>query len=147
MANASSTVNMKWLPSSHTAFAAVDSRGTPVVIGMWEESEPQWRGLKASDMLLMSAISCCAYDIVEILKKQREPLEGLDVSCTGIHTTEVPRQFTQMHIHYQLTGDLNPVKVEKAIRLSEEKYCIVINTLKVSVEITSEFEILDPRRA
>ena len=130
MANSSSTVNMKWLPSSHTAFAAVDSRGASVVIGMWEEHEPEWRGLKASDMLMMSAISCCAYDIVSILKKQREPLEGLDVSCTGMHTTEVPRKFTRMQIHYQLTGDLNPDKVEKAIRLSEEKYCIVINTLK-----------------
>jgi putative redox protein len=146
MANSSSTVNMKWLPSSHTAFAAVDSRGTSVVIGMWEEHEPEWRGLKASDMLLMSAISCCAYDIVAILKKQREPLEGLDVSCTGKHNTDVPRKFTHMHIRYQLTGDLNPDKVEKAIRLSEEKYCIVINTLKDSVEITSDFEILESRR-
>lgn len=147
MANSSSTVNIKWLPSSSTVFAAVDSRGTPVVIGMWEDHEPQWKGLKASDMLLMSAVSCCTYDIVSILKKQREPLEGLTVSCTGIHTTEIPRKFTQIRIHYQLTGGLNPYKVEKAIRLSEEKYCIVINTLKESVEINSDFEILDPRRA
>lgn len=147
MEHSSSTVNIKWLPSSQTTMAGIDSRGTPVVIGMWEDHEPQWRGLKASDMLLMSAVSCCAYDIVSILKKQREPLESLDVSCTGKYNTDVPQRFTHIHIHYQLAGDLNPDKVEKAIRLSEEKYCIVINTLKDSVEITSDFKILDPRRA
>ena len=122
--------------------AGVDLRGTPIVIGMWEEHDPQSRGMKASDLLLMSAASCSTYDIVSILKKQREPLESLDVYCTGKQNEEPPRRFTHIHIHYQFAGDLNPEKVEKAIQLSEEKYCTVINTLKGSVEITSDYEIL-----
>jgi putative redox protein len=123
--------------------AGVDSRGTPAVIGIWPEHEPLWRGLKASDMLLMSAAACSAYDVVNILRKQREPLESLEVFCTGEQESEPPKRFTHIHLHYQFKGDLDQEKVKKAINLSEEKYCTVLNTLKDSVEITSDWEILD----
>jgi len=146
MANISSTINLKWITSTNTIMAGVDSRGTPIVIGITEEHEPLWRGLKASDLLLMSAASCSTYDIVSILKKQREPLERLEVSCTGEQSEEVPRRFTHIHIHYQFSGDLNPENVEKAIRLSQDKYCTVLNTLRGSVEISSDYEILKLKR-
>lgn len=139
---ANSTVNIKWIHSTNTLMAGIDSRGTPVVIGLWSENEPLWRGLKASDLLLMSAASCSTYDVVTILKKKREPLEGLEVICSGIQASEPPHRFTHIHLKYIVKGDLKPESVEKAIRLSEEKYCSVINTLKGSVEISSEFEII-----
>lgn len=143
MANSSSTVNIKWITSTSTTMAGVDSRGTPIVIGVWPDHEPQWRGLKASDLLLMSAASCSAYDVVTILRKQREPLESLEVLCTGEQTSEPPFRFMHIHLQYQFKGDLNPEKVKKAIQLSEEKYCSVINTLKGSVEITSDYKIME----
>jgi putative redox protein len=123
--------------------AGVDSRGTPVVIGMWPEHEPLWRGLKASDMLLMSLASCSTYDVVNILRKQREPLESLEVLCTGEQESEPPNRFTHIHLQYQFKGDLDQEKVKKAIRLSEDKYCSVLNTLKGSVEITSDWKIIE----
>ena len=143
MATSSSTVNIKWIKSSETVMAGVDSRGTPAVIGVWPEHEPLWRGLKASDMLLMSAAACSAYDVVNILRKQREPLESLEVFCTGEQESEPPKRFTHIHLHYQFKGDLNQEKVKKAINLSEEKYCSVLNTLKDSVELTSDWKILE----
>lgn len=143
MATSSSTVNIKWIKSSETVMAGVDSRGTPAVIGAWPEHEPLWRGLKASDMLLMSAAACSAYDVVNILRKQREPLESLEVFCTGEQESEPPKRFTHIHLHYQFKGDLNQEKVKKAINLSEEKYCSVLNTLKDSVELTSDWKILE----
>lgn len=143
MATSSSTINIKWIKSSETVMAGVDSRGTPAVIGVWPEHEPLWRGLKASDMLLMSAAACSAYDVVNILRKQREPLESLEVFCTGEQESEPPKRFTHIHLHYQFKGDLNQEKVKKAINLSEEKYCSVLNTLKDSVELTSDWKILE----
>jgi putative redox protein len=143
MADSKRTVNIKWINSTATVMAGVDSRGTPAVIGMWPEHDPIWRGLKASDMLLMSAASCSTYDVVVILKKQRQPLISLEVFCTGVQENEPPRRFTHIHLKYQFRGNLNEENVKKAIRLSEEKYCSVINTLKGSVEISSDFEILD----
>lgn len=143
MTNSSSTINIKWITSTNTVMAGVDSRGTPVVIGMWPEHEPLWRGLKATDMLLMSLASCSTYDVVNILRKQREPLESLEVFCTGEQESEPPNRFTHIHLHYQFKGDLDQEKVKKAIRLSEDKYCSVLNTLKGSVEITSDWKILE----
>lgn len=136
------TVAVKWVDSQ--LMTGVDSFGHPLVIGSWPEKEPEWAGLKPSDLLLLSAASCSAYDVVMILTRQREPLEGLEVSCTGQQQPEPPYTFTRIHLHYRVQGAaLNPKKVERAIHLSEEKYCSVINTLKPTVEITSDFELVD----
>jgi putative redox protein len=142
MGSTSNTVNVKWIHSTGTLMAGVDSRGTPAIIGMWSEHEPPWRGLKASDLLLMSAASCSTYDVVTILKKRREPLESLEVICTGEQESEPPNRFTHIHLLYLIKGEIKPESIEKAIQLSEEKYCSVLNTLKGSVEITSEYEIV-----
>jgi putative redox protein len=143
MTKSSSTINIKWIKSTKTLMAGVDSRGTPAVIGVWPEHEPLWRGLKASDMLLMSAAACSTYDVVNILIKQRAPLESLEVRCTGEQENEPPKRFTHIHLHYQFRGDLDQEKVKKAIHLSQDKYCTVLNTLRGSVEITSDWEIIE----
>ena len=134
------TVAVKWIESR--LMTGVDSFGRPLVIGNWPEKEPEWTGLKPSDLLMLAAASCSAYDVVMILTKQREPLAGLEVTCTGQQESEPPYQFTSLHLHYTVQGPLNPQKVERAIRLSEEKYCSVINTLKPSVKITNDFELV-----
>lgn len=133
------TVAVKWVDSQ--LMTGVDSFGHPLTIGSWPEKTPEWAGLKPSDLLMLAAASCSAYDVVMILTKQREPLEGLEVTCTGEQAAEAPYQFTHLHLHYKLKGPLNQQKVERAIRLSEDKYCSVLNTLKPTVEITNEFEI------
>ena len=97
--------------------------------------------MKPSDLLLLAAASCSSYDVVNILTKQREPLQDLEVLCTGEQSEEPPYAFSNIHLHYVVKGPVNPKKVEKAIQLSEEKYCSVTNTLKHSVEITHDFEI------
>jgi putative redox protein len=143
MADSSSTVNLKWISSTETLMAGIDSRGTPAVIGIWNEQDLLWRGLKASDLLLLSAASCSTYDIVTILRKKRESLKSLEVMCTGKQESDPPHRFTHIHLHYILKGEITQKNVEKAIYLSEEKYCSVINTLKGSVEISSDFEIIE----
>ncbi len=143
MASLSNTVNIKWIKSTSTLMAGIDSRGTPAVIGLWSEHEPLWRGLKASDLLLMSAASCSTYEVVKILQKQRESLESVEVMCTGKQESEPPNRFTHIHLRYTFKGDLREENVIKAIQLSEDKYCSVVNTLKGSVEITSDYEILE----
>jgi putative redox protein len=133
------TVSIKWIDSQ--LMAGVDSYGHPLFMGSWPEKDPEWAGLKPSDLLLLSAASCSTYDVAVILTKQREPLVSLEVDCTGIQADEPPHAFTQIHLHYKFKGNLNPKKVERAIQLSEEKYCSVINTLKPTVKITSEYTL------
>lgn len=135
------TVAVKWIESQ--LMTGVDSFGHPLVMGSWPEKEPEWAGLKPSDLLLLSVASCSTYDVVMILTKQRERLAGLEVTCTGEQEQKPPYAFTHIHLNYIVRGALDPKKVERAIRLSEEKYCSVINSLKPRVKFTSEFEVID----
>ena len=136
------TVGVKWLTSK--LMTGVDLRGQTVVIGTWAEAEPPWKGIKPSDMLLLAAASCTAHDVVLILERTREPLVGLEVTCTGQQEEQPPYRFTDIHLSYTLYGELDPVKVERSIRLSEDKYCSVINTLKPGVAVTHDYEIKEP---
>ncbi|MBL8062227.1 MAG: OsmC family protein [Anaerolineales bacterium] len=100
------------------------------------------RGIGASDLLVMSLIGCSAYDVVEILNKQRQELGELKVSAETVQDDTPPWKFKKIHIHYQAIGKgLDPEKVKKAIHLSEEKYCSVYATLKDVVEITHDVEV------
>lgn len=140
MTNPTSTVSIKWI-TSHL-MAGINSRGTPIVIGTWPEQETQWTGMKASDLLLMAAASCSTYDVASILNKQREPLEGLECHCTGEQEVEPPHRFIRMHLHYLVKGAVKPKNIERAIALSEEKYCSVVNTLRPGVEIICDYEFV-----
>lgn len=98
----------------------------------------------ASDLLSMSLIGCSAYDVVEILKKQRQELIQLKISAESVQDETPPWKFRKIHIRYQAIGKgLDPEKVKKAIQLSEEKYCAVYATLKDVIEITNEAEVLE----
>ena len=133
------TVNLQWV--NKQLFVASDSNGHSFTVGRSPEAPSQWIGLKPSDLLLLSVAACSTWDVVEILGKQREPLRDLQVSCTGEQMSEPPYTFTRIHIHYFAYGAVNPERLEKAIRLSEDKYCSVISTLRPGVPVTSEFEI------
>ncbi|MGH2523890.1 MAG: OsmC family protein, partial [Anaerolineales bacterium] len=91
-------VAIKW--AGGQLMVGVDSLGRSLVVGSWLERTPEWAGLKPSDLLLLSAAACSAYDVILILGKQREPLEGLEVTCEGTQLPEPPHTFTALHLHY-----------------------------------------------
>lgn len=135
-----SEINVRWIES--TLMLGVDSRGQSMVVGKNSEVEPAIMGSKASDLLLLAASTCSMYDVIVILKKQRQPLEDIHVICSAEQLEEPPHTFTSMHLHYVVTGDIDPDKVARAIELSEQKYCSVQATLRPTVDITSDFEII-----
>ena len=135
------TITLRWIEEK--LMMASDSNGHSVVIGRSPEQQFEWEGVKPSDLLLMSVASCSAYDVVEILDKQRQPLDDLKVIYHGDQNSDPPYNFTKIHIQYLVTGAVNPHKLEKAIRLSEDKYCSVISTLRPGVPITSEYEVIN----
>ena len=135
------TVAVKWVDSQ--LMVGVDSYGHPLVIGSWPEKEPEWAGLKPSDLLLLAAASCSSYDVVNILKKQKEPLDGLEIEVTGDQESEPPYAFTQIHLHYKFRGKVKKKKALRAIELSEDKYCSVLSTLRPGVKLTRSYEMLD----
>lgn len=140
MDTVTSNVNVKWVEA--TLMIGSDSRGRPVTIGSKVGDDGEWLGLKASDLLLLSAAACSTYDVVTILTKQRENLTSLNVKCTGVQNSEPPYAFVSIHLHYVVKGGVSSEMLEKAIRLSEDKYCSVIATLRQGVAITSDYELI-----
>lgn len=121
--------------------AASDSNGHSIVVGRSPDPEFIYLGVKPSDLLLMAAGACSAYDIVEILKKQRQNLRDLEIRCSGEQEADPPYTFRKIHLHYIIYGDVDEEKLKRAIELSENKYCSVLSTLKPTVNVTSDYEI------
>jgi putative redox protein len=133
-------VSVKWIESQ--LMIGVDSLGHTLAIGSWPEREPEWAAMKASDLLMLSAASCSAYDVVMILRKQKANLVDFEVEVTGDQDPDPPNRFTRIHMHYRFKGNLDETKVRKAIALSEDKYCSIICTLRPTVEFSHSVEIL-----
>lgn len=134
------TVNIRWV--DRTLMVGTDSNDNSIVIGRSPENNEKFIGMKPSDLLLLSVASCTAYDVLEILIKQREPLIDLKVYCSGEQLLDPPYTFTKIHLQYQVKGKVDIKKLERAISLSEQKYCSVISTLQQSVPVSSEYQII-----
>ncbi|MGD9017148.1 MAG: OsmC family protein [Desulfobacterales bacterium] len=131
------TARVRWV-NDHQ-FVGTDSRGHSVVLS--GDSEP--KGVSPSEMLLVALASCTAVDIVEIMKKKRQPLASLDIVITGDRDPEPPWPYRTIHVSYRIRGNgLTEKAVSQAISLSEEKYCSVAATVRGVAQITTSFEIL-----
>jgi putative redox protein len=92
---------------------------------------------------MVSLAGCTAMDVVSLLKKMRVEVESFSVRVVGQLTEEHPKHYTAMHIIYEFKGtDLPMDKLEKAVSLSEEKYCGISATFKKAMLITTEIVIL-----
>jgi putative redox protein len=101
-------------------------------------------GMKPSELLLVALAGCTSVDVVNILRKKRVKLSGLRVKVSGEQAPLPPWAFEKFHIHYEVTGkDISERDVERAITLSEEKYCSVSATLKAAAKITWDYEIVE----
>jgi putative redox protein len=98
-------------------------------------------GVTPMELLATALGGCTAMDVASILVKMRQPLEGFSVEVSGERAEEHPRRFTSLEVVYRLKGDLDERKVERAIQLSEERYCSVEATLRPALPITSRYEI------
>jgi len=116
--------------------------GHKVIIVAKEEVGGQDKGPRPKPFMLAALGGCTAMDVVSILKKMRVEFRNLNVIVEGELTEEHPRHFTKMHVIYEVEGDNIPMdKVQKAVSLSEEKYCGVSVVYRKALEITSEIRI------
>jgi putative redox protein len=87
---------------------------------------------------------CTAYDVVLILKRSREDVRGCDVTLQAERADTDPKVFTKINFHFTVTGHaLKPAAVERAVKLSHEKYCSASIMLAKTAEITHSFEIVE----
>lgn len=131
-----------------TNFTAKNERGHSVQLDDGSVTGGAFEGMSPMELLLSSVATCSSIDLVQILKKQRQPLENLQIEAEGIRPEDTtPRPFKKISLTFKLSGDLDESKVARAVELSVEKYCSVADTLDRDVEIIHDFEILDAQGA
>ncbi|HUV91296.1 MAG TPA: OsmC family protein [Anaerolineae bacterium] len=100
-------------------------------------------GPRPLELLLIGLAGCSAMDVVSILQKKRQPVTGLQVKVTAERADEHPRVYTHIHLEYVVTGQgVEPQAVERAIELSQTKYCPASAMLSKAVEITTSYQIV-----
>lgn len=101
-------------------------------------------GFRPMQLLLAAIGSCSSMDIISILQKQKQPLTGFTVEVDGEREKDkVPSLFEKIHVHFRLSGDLDPDKVRRAIDLSMKTYCSVARTLEKTARITYSHEVMN----
>lgn len=136
----SRVVRVKWIDGMR--FVATDSMGHSIVMDASKQVGGEGSGFSPLELLLVALGGCTGIDIVDIMQKQRENVEDLDIVVSGKRAEEPPRVYTRIHVNYRIKGkDIEEKKVQRAIELSEDKYCSVRAMLKAKADMTSNYVI------
>lgn len=133
-------IRVKWIDG--VSFVGESQSGHAVVLDGAPENGGRNIGMRPMEMLLIGMGGCTSFDVVTILKKARQPIVDCEAEIEAERADEVPKVFTKIHVHFVITGNnLSETQVERAVKLSAEKYCSASIMLSKSVEITHDFEI------
>ncbi|HTQ62485.1 MAG TPA: OsmC family protein [Candidatus Solibacter sp.] len=133
------TATVKWI--GEEKFLATSPSGHAIAIDSDRTSN---KAPGPMELVLMALGACTATDVVSILKKKRQNLQFLEVICSGERAAEPPTVWVKLEILYRLRGTLEEAAVQRAIELSEQKYCSVSAMLQKTAKVTWRHEILPP---
>jgi putative redox protein len=126
------------------SFAGQSESGHTVVMDGPPDSGGKNLGVRPMEMLLLGLGGCSAFDVVHILRKGRQSITDCIAEIDATRADTDPKVFTRIHVHFIVTGrDLDPKRVEQAVKLSAEKYCSASIMLGKVADITHDFEILE----
>jgi len=138
--SAPSVVKVKWIDGMR--FVATDSMGHSIVMDASKQVGGEGSGFSPLQLLLAALGGCTGIDVVDIMRKQRQRVEGLEIVVSGERVEEPPRVYSKIHVEYRVKGeDVKEKAVKRAIQLSEEKYCSVGAMLKARAEISSSHSV------
>lgn len=133
------TVKITWLDGM--SFEA-DVSGYKIMLDADPESGGQKKGPKPKPLMLVALAGCTGMDIVSLLKKMRVEVKTLNITVEGNTADDHPKKFLNAKIIYELTGKhIDRSKVEKAVSLSQEKYCSVSASYRASMDLSYEIRI------
>lgn len=134
-------INLEWL--ENMAFKT-QVNGHELILDASPEGGGEDRGPRPKILMMVALAGCTGMDVVSILRKMRVEVEGFNVRVEGEQTDEHPKHYTSMKIIYEFKGkDLPMEKLEKAVNLSEERYCGVNASYKKAMAITTEIRIVE----
>ena len=132
---------IKWV--EETLFLGESGSGHAVVMDGPADAGGRNLGVRPMEMLLLGMGGCASFDVVHILRKGRHDIRHCEASIEAVRAESDPKVFTRINLHFTVAGkDLTDAAVERAVRLSAEKYCSASIMLGKTAEITHDFEIV-----
>ncbi len=133
---------VKWTGPGGMSFVAESGSGHAVVMDGAPEAGGRNLGPRPMEMVLLGAGGCTASDVVVILSRSGQDVRGCEVQLRAERAETDPKVFTRIHFHFVVRGRaLKPNVVERAIRLSHDKYCSASIMLGKTAELTHDWEI------
>ena len=135
---------VRWTGLSGMTFLAETGSGHVVAMDGAPEGGGRNLAPRPMEIVLAGTGGCTAYDVVLILRKSGQDIRGCDVMLTSERAEKDPKVFTKIHFHFTVLGrNLKQSLVERAIKLSHEKYCSASIMLEKMAEMTHSFEIVE----
>ena len=136
-----SSINARW--KGNMSFEA-EVGNHKIILDADETVGGQNLGIRPKPLMLVALAGCTGMDVVSILKKMKVKFDNLNIRVEGNLTEEHPKHYNKMKVLYEFTGkDLPLEKIQKAVTLSEEKYCGVRATYMQAMDLSSEIIIID----
>ena len=133
---------VKWL--DNMSFVGESGSGHSVVMDGPPESGGRNLGVRPMEMLLLGLGGCASFDVVLILQKSKQQIIDCEVQIEAARADKEPKVFTRIHLHFVVTGrGVSAEKVERAIKLSAEKFCSASIMLAQMAEVTHDFELIE----
>jgi putative redox protein len=120
---------------------AINERGNVVHTDANPEIGGSNSAFRPMEMLLVSLAGCSAIDVINILNRQKQTITDFQMEIIGDRTGGIPSPFNKIDIHFTLTGDIKSNKLEKALQLTQEKYCSVLHSLKSDIDINYHYKL------
>jgi putative redox protein len=133
---------IKWVDGM--MFVGETGSGHAIVIDGPPDHGGRNMGIRPLELLLLGVGSCSSIDVVQILQKGRNNVTDCVTEVTAERVDAIPSVFSKIHLHFIVSGkDLKAAAVERAVKLSAEKYCSASIMLGKAVDITHDFEVIE----
>jgi len=134
-----------WVPARGMTFVAETGSGHLLVMDGAPDGGGRDLAPRPMETVLAGTGGCTAYDVVHILRRGRHDVRACQLQIKARRASEDPKVFTHLHLHFVVTGDgLSDAVVDRAVRLSHERYCSATIMLGKTAEITTSFEVRSP---
>ncbi len=134
------TVRASW--DGRMRFTVTDPAGREIVVDTDPSHGGESLGIVPKQLMLMALAACTGMDVISVLTKKRQPVEAFAVTIHGHAREEPPRYYDRVVVEYVVTGDVDEAALERAISLSEEKYCAVYATMKHVAKMEHTYRII-----
>jgi len=138
----STTAKISWVDGA--LFVAEGGNGHTITMDGAPDDGGRNLASRPMEVVLMGMGGCTAIDVVSMLKKQRQDIEGVEISLVAERADDHPKVFTSVKVVYTVRGrKLNRALIERAVSLSDEKYCSATAMVRKSASITHEIVLIE----